>query len=126
MAGARHPKPYVEGEKTQVTVPWKRRVLAKLAVNKAMNGSPNSPEQLKDAVGAPKSAINKLLDLKRDPPQLTSTYTDAITRILGVDPPILENEDDDPEFARYVLLLRSLTPAARRALMSAAEGMDKK
>lgn len=127
--GARHPKPYKggkDGKKEQVTVPWKKRAIAKLEANKRDKKTPSTPEQLKVAVGAPKGGINKLLDLDRDPPQLTSAYVFAISEKLEILPPVLETEEDDDDFAADVLLLRSLNTEARRELMITAGRLPKK
>lgn len=125
MADARHPKTYKEG-KSQVTVPWKRRVIAKLEENDKNEAAPANIEQLRKMVKAPKAGLNKLFDLKRDPPQLTSGFVDDITKVLGVLPPVLEDDKDDPDFARDVLLLRSLDVQVRRALMLTAASLPKK
>ena len=120
MAPAKHPKPYKEG-KTQVTVPWKKRVLAAIAANKEAKVKPLNIDQLKDIVGAKKGSLNRLLKLDLDPPQLTSAFVSEISNELGVLPPVLEEETDDLEFAAAVLMLRSLDVKARRHLMMTAE-----
>ncbi len=124
MGGARHPKPYKDGKKEQVTVPWKRRVLAKIATNKAAGSRPANIDQLAEIVGAKKGGLNRLLDLKKT--QLTSGDAREITRVLGVLPPVVERDEDDPDFARDVLLLRSLDVESRRDLMLTAERLQKK
>jgi hypothetical protein len=123
MGMARHPKPYKKG-KAQVTVPWKRRVLAKLAENKKAGLRPSNIDQLAEIVGAKKGGLNRLLDL--DKMQLTSGDADEVTKVLGILPPVLENDGDDPDFARDVLLLRSLEPAARQDMMMIAGRLLKK
>lgn len=125
MGGARHPKPYIEG-KSQVTIPWKRRVIAKLEHNEREGINPFRIEHLKKLVGAPKGSLNTLFKLDKEPPQLTSGYAEAITRILGVTPPLVEQDGDDEQFVRDVLALRELTPDERRDLMSIAARMSKK
>lgn len=125
MLGARHPKPYKDG-KAQVTVPWKRRVLAKLAENKKAKHRPANIDQLAEIVKASKGSLNKLLKIELQPPQLTSAFAEDITAILRILPPVLEEDDDDPDFAGDVLLLRSLDVGARRDLMLTAERMPKK
>lgn len=125
MGAARHPKPYKEG-KDQVTLPWKRRALEQLARNKAAQMRPENIDQLGKMLDAPKGSFNKLLDLKRSPPQLTSSYAIEISELLGIAPPVIESDDDDPDFARDVLLLRSLNIESRRALMFTAARLEKK
>lgn len=125
MPDARHPKPYKDG-KAQVTVPWKRRVLAKIAENKTAKHQPINIDQLALIVKASKGSLNKLLKLDHVPPQLTSAFADEITEVLGILPPVVEDDDDDPDFARDVLLLRSLDADARRDLMLTAGRMPKK
>lgn len=126
MGGARHPRPYVDRPRRQVTIPWKRRVIAKLAANEKDGKRPFKIEQLKDLVDATKGSLNELFDLEREPQQLTSKYADAINEVLGIAPPLLEADDDDEEFIRDVELLRTLTPETRADLMSLARRMSKK
>ena len=126
MGEARHPKPYNEGPRRQVTVPWKQRVLAKLAENKKAGKKPANREQLKDEVGAPKNSINQLLNLKKKTPQLTSTYADAINAVLKIEPPLIEQEGDDDEFIRDVAFLRMLSPSQRRDVIVALRRLVEK
>lgn len=125
MSGARHPKPYKDG-KAQVTVPWKRRVLEKLEKNKKASPQirPSNIDQLADIVGAKKGSLNRLLDLETD--QLSSSFALEISEVLDVLPPVLEEDGDDPDFARDVTLLRSIDPSARRDLMLTASRLQKK
>ena len=126
MGTARHPKPYNEGPRRQVTIPWKQRVLAKLEENKKAGKKPANREQLRGEVGVPKNSINVLLDLEKDPPQLTSTYADAINDALKIEPPLIEQEGDDDEFIRDVAFLRKLTPEQRRDLVTALRRLVEK
>lgn len=128
MPGARHPKPYKEGPRRQITIPWKKRVEAKLAANKEATPriEPWNIEQLGRLVGAKKAGLNKTFDLKREPQQLTSKYADEICDILGIAPPLIEAESDTEDFIRDVQLLRRLTPEARRDLMLTAQRLLKK
>lgn len=126
MGEPRQAGDYKKDAKVQVTVPWKRRVLARLARNKDLGLKPANVEQLGKDLAAPKAAMNKLLDLERDPPQLTSSYVKEICELLDVTPPVLEEEGDDPDFAADVLLLRDLDIEARRALMLTAARMPRK
>jgi hypothetical protein len=127
MGVARHPKPY-KGGKRQVTVPWKRRVLAKLAEHKAATPrrAPWNIDQLMERVGAPKGSLNTLLKIDVENPQTASAYTDEISEVLGITPPVLEEDGDDPGFADDVLLLRTLSPESRRALMMTAQRLEKR
>jgi hypothetical protein len=125
MNRARHPKEYKKG-KSQVTLPWKRRVLSRLAENKRANKTPANREQLNDAVAAPKGSVNGLLDLDRDPPQLTSAYADEISELLQIAPPLLEEDGDDEEFVRDVMFLRTLTRDERRDLLQVASRISKR
>ncbi len=126
MGGARHPKPYNEGPRRQVTIPWKRRVLAKLKENREKKIEPANIGQLRGIVGAPKGSLDALLDLEREPQQLTSTYVDEIDAVLGTTPPLVETDEDDEDFARDVQILRTLTRESRRDLMIVAQQMPKK
>jgi hypothetical protein len=110
---ARHPKTYKDTPASPVTIPWKRRVLKKLKENEDANVRPCNIDQLKGLIGAAKGSLNKLLDLEREPAQWTTKYLDEITSALGVEPPLLETDDDDPDFVRDVQLLRSLSPDSR-------------
>ncbi len=125
MGVARHPKSYKAG-KSQVTVPWKRRVIAKLAGNKKAGAKPANIDQLADLVGAAKGGLNGLLDLDRRPPQFTSADERAITELLKIIPPVLEEDEDDPDFAKDVLLLRALDPDSRRDLMITAARLKRR
>jgi hypothetical protein len=120
MGRARHPKPYKDG-RGQVTIPWKRRVLAKLQKNEDDKKSPANPEQLRNAVGAKKGSMNALLDLGRVPQQLTSVYVSEICEALEILPPLLEQDQDDEEFIRDVMLLRKLTRDERRDVLATAK-----
>jgi len=127
MVARRYPKPYKEGPRRQVTIPWKRRVLAQLEKNAQNGHAPANREQLNKLIEAKKGSVNKLLDLDREPPQLTSTYADEITALLKVAPPLVEtDEDNDLELARDVQILRSLEPGFRRSLMETAAAGPKK
>lgn len=123
MSGARHPKPYKDG-KAQVTIPWKRRVLDKLAKNKASNARPCNIDQLADIVGAKKGSLNRLLDVEAD--QLSSSFALEVSEVLGILPPVLEEDGDDADFAADVTLLRSIEPTSRRDLMLTAARLQKK
>jgi hypothetical protein len=125
MGGARHPKPYKDG-KRQVTIPWKRRVLAKLKDNEKRGHKPAKIEHLRDLIGAPKGGLNTLFKLDKDPPQLTSAYVDEILEVLEIAPPLVEEDADDEQFVRDVELLRRLTDEARRDLMLIARQMPRK
>lgn len=124
MPGARHPKPYKDGPRGQITVPWKRRVLAKLDANKKSRVRPWNIEQLREILDAPKAGLNKLLKPESD--QLTSKYADEITSLLQVTPPLVEQETDDEDFVRDVLLLRRLTTQQRADVMRIVAGLAKK
>ena len=125
MGKARHPGPYNEGPRRQITIPWKKRALAKLESNKAAGLTPANQDQLMTMVGAKKGGINSTLKVTGKQ-QFTSTYADDITRILEIDPPLVETEEDDEHFVRYVTILRSLTPQAQHELMRLAATMEKK
>jgi hypothetical protein len=125
MGRARHPKPYKKG-KSQITIPWKRRVLAKLAQNKLAKKQPANLEQLKDSVGATKGALNSTFDLEKDPPQLTSAYATDITEMLGIEPPLIEADDDSEDLLRDIKVLRSLTDEARGEMMATARRLPKR
>jgi len=126
MGKARHPVRYKEGPSKQITVPWKRRVLSKLAENKTNGKNPANVEQLRIIVKAKKGGLNKTLDLDLDPPRLTSKYADDITAELGIDPPLVETDEDDPGFWNDVRRLRALSAEARSDLMRIAEQLAKK
>ncbi len=126
MGKARHPKPYVDAPAKQITVPWKRRVLAKLASNKEAKIRPWNIDQLRLEVDAKKGGLNKTFDLEREPPQLTSKYADQITELLKILPPLVETDEDDEDFVEDVLLLRTLTRGARRDLMALAKRTEKR
>lgn len=99
--------------------------MAKLEENKRNDKKrPWNIEQLRLMVDAKKGSINTLLDLDKE--QLTSTYADDINRVLGIEPPLIEQDGDDEEFIRDVRTLRSLDADSRRALMVAAAKMHKK
>lgn len=120
MPGARHPKPYNDGERKPITIPWKRRVIAKLAENDKNGIEPRNINQLRLLLKAPKGGLNKMLDLERDPPQLTGTYVDEISERLEIAPPLIETDADDESLARDVHVLRQLAPEARRELIALA------
>jgi hypothetical protein len=107
-------------------MPWKRRVLAKLTKNKETKTRPWNRDQLGEVVEAPKGSMNNLLDVDRDPPQLTSVYADQISIVLGVTPPVLEEDGDDPGFPEAVLLLRQLTPESLAVVVGVAAELNKK
>lgn len=118
MPGARHPKPYNDGERRQVTIPWKRRVIAKLADNERDGVEPKNINQLRLLLKAPKGGLNKMLDLERDPPQLTGTYVDEICERLGIEPPLIEADGDTEDFVRDVHALRRVPVDVRREVMA--------
>ena len=132
--GARQPRPRRKRPKKQVTVPWKRRVIAQIEQNERDQTAtgvvdrkkPANVEQLRKLVGASKKALNRLFDLELDPPQLSNDRVDEITGVLGVAPPLLETEDDDDDLSAVVHVLRRLTKEARRDLMKIAESLPKK
>lgn len=126
MPGARHPKPYNDGDRRPITIPWKRRVIAKLADNEKNGIEPKNINQLRLLLKAPKGGMNKMLDLERDPPQMTGTYVDEISERLDIAPPLVETDEDDENFARDVHVLRQLAPEARRELIALASRMASK
>jgi len=129
---AKSEPPKTKKPKTQVTIPWKRRVLAALEANAKHKGPPDpilrpaNREQLMDAVDGSKGQINKLLDLDRDPPQLSAEKdkVEHISRLLGIAPPLVETEEDDDDTAAIVHLIRSLTKEKRTLLMGVAKGFN--
>lgn len=134
MSRPRQPKQRVRRKKKQVTVPWKRRALAKLKDNEKAQDEdgvvdPKRPiniEQLRKLVKASKKALNVLFDLDRDPPQLSNDHVDEITGVLGIAPPLLEEDSDDDDLAEVVHLLRTLTRESRQDVLAIARRMPKK
>lgn len=123
MGRAKHPKPYKDG-RTQITTPWKRRVLAALDRNDKAEREPRNIGQLRTAVGAKKGGLDNTLDLERG--QLTSAYAQEISDVLGIAPPLIEDDEDDEDFVRHVQLLRTLTVDARHDLMVTAQRLPRR
>lgn len=95
-------------------------MIAKLAENDKNGIEPRNINQLRLLLKAPKGGLNKMLDLERDPPQLTGTYVDEISERLEIAPPLIETDADDESLARDVHVLRQLAPEARRELIALA------
>jgi hypothetical protein len=127
MGGARHPKPYVEGKRKQMTIAWKRRVQAKLDENAKAGIKPSTvadlARMLRRGKGADKAGLYRALDPESD--QTASADVDEICHMLGVGPPLVES-DEDEELQGDLEVIRSLSPDARRELMVIARRMPRK
>jgi hypothetical protein len=125
MTGARHPKPYVKKPRKQMTRAWKERVLARLEENDAADRMPRNPAELARMLKADKAGMYATFDLERDPPQMSSSYVDAICDLLDIGPPMVES-NEDAELEADLEIIRHMPADARRDLMVIARRMPKR
>jgi hypothetical protein len=127
MGEARHPGPYKEGTRKQMTRAWKVRVHEKLKENKRDGIRPRNVPELALLISPGnldyKPGLYKALN--PDGKQVSSADVDIICEILKIGPPLVES-DDDEELRRDIDLLRALTPEARRVLMANARLLPKR
>jgi hypothetical protein len=127
MGEARHPGPYKEGTRKQMTRKWKLSVLAKLEENENADVKPGSVPDLARLIKPSKPGYKAGLyrALNPDGDQVSSADVDIICEILKIAPPLVES-DDDEDLRRDIDLLRTLTPEARRVLMANARLLPKR
>lgn len=125
MSKGRRAKPYKDGPRKQMTIAWKKLVIAKLAENKKLGKTPANPAQLAAAVDADKRGIYETFNLDRDPPQMSSAYVDEICETLQIPPPMAE-ASQDVDLERDLTIVRAMSPEDRRALIEIAQRMLKR
>jgi hypothetical protein len=122
MTRGRRAKPYKEGPRKQMTLAWKRHVIATLGANKKAGRKPANLAQLAATLKADKRGIYVTFDLELEPPQMSSAYVDEICELLDIAPPMFETSGDD-EVERDLDVVRALSTEDRRALMEVAQRM---
>jgi hypothetical protein len=125
MAKGRRAKPYKDGTRKQMTLAWKKRVLAALDENKRTGKQPANLAQLASVLKADKRGIYVTFDVDAEPPQMSSVYVDDICELLNIAPPMLEASTDD-ELEKDLQTIRTLSPEDRRALIEIAQRMVKR
>lgn len=121
MAKGRRAKPYVKGPRKQMTMAWKRLVVARLAENERSGKQPANTAQLAKAVGSDKRGmyVTLDLDLPLDEQQMSSAYVDAICDVLKIGQPLVESSDDR-QLEQDVAIFRQLDAETRSHMLALA------